>query len=159
MVSIKWCCKQREGIELIEPNDNLAKSYIRMAEDSIETMNREKKYNSIFAISACYYSMYYSVYSILMKIGVKCKIHQCTLELMKFILPDFFSDKDIKLIKKAFDLRNISQYYVNKIILKEDTEFIIENAQLFLDKSKDILSRLTEKEIFEMRNKIKNLQN
>ena len=158
MVSIKWCCKQREGIELIESNDNLAKSYIKMAEDSIETMNREKKYNSIFAISACYYSMYYSVYSILMKIGIKCKIHQCTLELMKFILSDFFSNKDIKLIKKAFDLRNISQYYVNKIILKEDTEFIMKNVQLFLDKSKDILSRLTEKEIFGMRNKIREVK-
>jgi len=25
MVSLKWCCKQKEGIKLVEPNDNLAK--------------------------------------------------------------------------------------------------------------------------------------
>jgi len=80
MASIKWCCKQKDGIRLIEPNDNLAESYMKMAEEAPGTMNREKNYNLNFAISACYYSMYYSLYSILMKIGVKCEIHSCTLE-------------------------------------------------------------------------------
>ena len=47
MASLKWCCKQKDGIKLVEPNDNLAKGYLKMAEKSLGTMSREKKYNSI----------------------------------------------------------------------------------------------------------------
>ncbi len=102
MENINWCFNKKEGIRLIEPNDNLALSYMKMAEDALGTMNREKNFNMTFAISACYYSMYYSLYSVLMKIGFKCEIHSCTLEFMKIFLSDFYSEKDIKIIKKAF---------------------------------------------------------
>jgi len=43
MVSLKWCCGQKDGIKLIEPNDNLAHGYLKMAEDSLGTMNRERE--------------------------------------------------------------------------------------------------------------------
>ncbi len=80
MVRLKWCCQQKNGIELIEPNENLTKGYLEMANNSIGTMNRERKYNLMFSISACYYSMYYSLYAVLMRIGIKCEIHSCTIE-------------------------------------------------------------------------------
>src|SRR3989344_371864 len=102
MVNIKWCCNQKDGIKLIEPNDNLAQSYLSMAENALGTMNREKKYNLTFAISACYYSMYYSLYAILMKLGVKCEIHSCTLEIMKELLIGFYTQENMKTISKAF---------------------------------------------------------
>ena len=136
MVSLKWCYKQKDGIKIIEPNDNLAHGYLKMAENSLGTMNRERKYNLIFAISACYYSMYYSLYAVCMKIGIKCEIHSCTIEFMKQALIGFYSADDLKTIKKAFDARNIAQYYVDKIVLKEDSDYIMEKVPLFLDKSK-----------------------
>src|SRR4030042_4863469 len=110
-VNLKWCCNKKEGIKLIEQNDNLSIGYIKMAENAIGTMNREKSLNMQFAISACYYSMYYSLYSILMKIGVKCEIHACTLEFMKKFLLNFYSKEDYKITSKAFDVRNATQYY------------------------------------------------
>ena len=61
MVSLKWCYNQKDGIKLIEPNDNLARAYMKMAEDSLGTMNRERNPNLRFAISVCYYSIYYSL--------------------------------------------------------------------------------------------------
>jgi uncharacterized protein (UPF0332 family) len=154
VTTLKWCCGKKEGIRLIEPNDNLSTGYIQMAENAIGTMNREKGLNMQFAISACYYSMYYSLYSILMKIGVKCEIHACTLEFMKKLLLGLYSDEDCKLINKAFDARNASQYYVDKIVAKEDTEFIFSNAQYFLSKSKEILLKINEKDILEIRKEI-----
>ena len=45
MVSLKWCCKQKDGIKLIEPSDNLSLSYMQMADNALGTMNRERKYN------------------------------------------------------------------------------------------------------------------
>ena len=151
MVSIKWCCKQKDGIRLIEQNENLVRSYLTMAENALGTMNREKNYNLTFAISACYYSMYYSLYAILMKIGVKCEIHSCTLEFMKFSLSNFYSKEDVKTINKAFDLRNLAQYYVDKVINKEDSDFIITQVPFFFNKSKEILSRMNENDINRIR--------
>src|SRR3989338_9943740 len=151
MVSLRWCCKQKDGLKLIEPSDNLSISYMKMAENALGTMNRERNYNLTFAISACYYSMYYSLYGILMKLGVKCEIHSCTLEFMKFALFDFYSNEDIKLINKAFDLRNLAQYYVDKVIDKKDSDFIMKQAPLFLNKSKETLSKINEKEVERLR--------
>src|SRR3989344_4320878 len=102
MVNLKWCCKQRDGIKLIEKNENLSISYMKMAENALGTMNRERKYNLTFAISACYYSMYYSLYSVLMKMGIKCEIHSCTLEIMKKLLIGFYTQENMKTISKAF---------------------------------------------------------
>lgn len=158
-ISIKWCCKNKDGIRLIEPNDNLALGYIEMAEAAIGTMNREKKFNMQFAISACYYSMYYSLYALLMKIGIKCEIHMCTLEFMKVFLADYYSAEDFKLISKAFNTRNTSQYYVDKIVAKEDIDFIISNAPYFLSKSKDILAKINERNIIGIRKEIDKMIN
>ena len=155
MVSLKWCCRQKDGIKLIDVNDNLAKGYLKMAENSLGTMNRERKYNLTFAISACYYSMYYSLYAVYMKLGIKCEIHSCTIEFMKKALTRYYSKEDIKVIKKAFDARNIAQYYIGKIVLKEDSNYIMEKAPLFLNKSKEILAKINERDVKEIREKIK----
>ncbi|MFH1592227.1 MAG: HEPN domain-containing protein [Candidatus Woesearchaeota archaeon] len=147
MVSINWCCKQKGGIKVIEASDNLAESYIKMAEDALGTMNREKEYNIIFAISACYYSMYYSLYAVLRKIGIKCEIHSCSIEFMEKFLDDFYNKNDINLTKKAFDARNISQYYAEKVVGKKDSELIIGKAPFFVSKSKEILAKLNQEDI------------
>ena len=155
MVSLKWCCKQKDGIKLIETNDNLTRGYLKMAENSLGTMNRERKYNLMFAISACYYSMYYSLYAICMKIGIKCEIHSCAIEFMKGVLTEFYSKEDMKIIKKAFDARNIAQYYVDEIVSKEDSDYIMEKAPLFFNKSKEILAKINEEDVKEIREKIR----
>ena len=157
MASLKWCCRQKDGIKFIEPNDNLARGYLKMAEDSLGTMNRERNKSIRWAISSCYYSMYYSLYSVFMKIGIKCEIHSCTLEFMKIFLNDFYSKEDMKIIKMAFDSRNIVQYYVDGIVSTEDSEHIMKNAPLFFNKSREILAKINEKSVKEIKEKFKSI--
>jgi len=157
MVSLKWCCKQKDGIKLIEPSDNLSLSYMQMADNALGTMNRERKYNLTFAISAGYYSMYYSLYSVLMKLGVKCEIHSCTLEFMKVLLSEFYTKEDFKIISKAFDLRNIAQYYVDKVIDTKESDMIMSKAPLFVNTSKDVLSKINESDVKKIRGSLKGL--
>ena len=157
MVSLKWCCKQKDGIKLIEPSDNLSLSYMQMADNALGTMNRERKYNLTFAISAGYYSMYYSLYSVLMKLGVKCEIHSCTLEFMKVLLSEFYTKEDFKIISKAFDLRNIAQYYVDKVIDTKESDMIMSKAPLFVNTSKDVLSKINESDVKKIRDSLKGL--
>lgn len=156
MVNINWCCKQKYGIKLIEPNDNLGDGYIKMAEDALGTMNREKNYSLRFSVSACYYSMYYSLYAVLMKIGIKCEIHSCTIKFMEKFLSEFYSKDDVNLINKAFDCRNTIQYYVDKVFDKSDVDMIIKEAPFFHSKCKDIVGKINESQISEIRNKLGN---
>ena len=159
MADISWCCRQKDGIKLAEPNDNLVKGYLRMAEDALGTMNREKDYSLRFSISACYYSMYYSLYAILMRIGIKCEIHSCTLKFMEEFLSEFYSKEDIELINKAFDCRNTIQYYVDRVVKKADSDFIILKAPFFHSKSKEILAKLNENQIRKIREGISRIIN
>ena len=154
---MKWCCNQAKGIKLIEPNLNISQSYIQLAESSIGTMNRERKMNIVFSISAGYYSMYYSLYAILTAIGIKCEIHQCTLKFMEEFLSDFYNKEDINAIYDAFKLRNTAQYYVDKILDEKDINKMIKNAPEFVAKSKNILSSINEKMIKDIRNRFKAL--
>ena len=158
MVNLKWSFNQKDGIKLVEPNNNLAQGYLKMSEDSLGTMNRERQYNLRSAISACYYSMYYSLYAVCMKLGVKCEIHNCTIEFIKHFLNNFYSQEDLNIIKKAFDARIIAQYYVDKVVAKEDIDFISTKAPLFLNKTREILSKINEDNIKKIREKVEEIK-
>ena len=155
MVTIKWCFKQKKGFELVEPNENMSKGYMKLADSSLGTMNRERGKNDVFSISAGYYAMYYSLYSILISTGIKCEIHQCSIKLMQELLSEFYSKQNVEDIYFAFKLRNNVQYYVDKILKKEDIDRLILDAPEFVVKSKNILNKLNEDKIKEMRIKLK----
>lgn len=150
MVSVKWCSKQDKGIKLVEPNDNLAESYLKMAENALGTMNREKKYNLVFAVSAGYYAMYYSLYSVLRKIGIKCEIHACSIKFMEAFLLKFYTKDEVELIRKAFDARNTIQYYADRVVDKKDIEEVMSKAPDFVGKSREIIIKLNENNIKEI---------
>ncbi len=154
-VTLRWCCTNENGLKLDTPSENLAQGYLTLAENALGTMNRERNYNRQFAISACYYSMYYALYAILMKLGIKCEIHSCTLEFMKKLLKDFYAPEDMQAIKKAFDCRETAQYYVDRIVTKEDEMYIMAQAPLFITKSKEILAKLNENDIQKIRDELK----
>ena len=64
-------CK-KEGLSLIEPNSDLANGYIKKAEEALESM----RMNIIkdWEISTAYYTIYFSLYAVLIKLGLKCEI-------------------------------------------------------------------------------------
>src|SRR3989344_9382703 len=153
MTTIDWCKKQKNGIELIEPNDDLAKAYIKKAEDSLSA-SLVLSNNKDWKISSLYYTMYFSVYSILMKIGIKCGIHSCTIAFAENFLKEYLNKEDIHLLKNSMKARIDTQYYTDKNISDSLYNQMISNAPILLAKCKDILNKLTEKNITEIRNKI-----
>ena len=82
MDKIKWCCKQKTGIRLVEPNDRLANKYIEDEDsDFLQMKKASGKWREIMA----YYACYEALYAILQKYGIKCEIHDRSIELIKFI--------------------------------------------------------------------------
>src|SRR3989344_7937979 len=114
MNKISWCKNQKSGIKLIEPNDNLSEEYYQNAEESLKVLRsiNETKSNMWLATTK-YYIEYFAVYSILMKIGIKCEIHDCTIALVTLleeerIIPEGFAD----ILSADKELRIDNQYYL-----------------------------------------------
>jgi|TARA_Y100000034_G_scaffold111561_1_gene144728 uncharacterized protein (UPF0332 family) len=144
MDKIDWCLKQKSGIKLIEPNNNLCEEYFKSAEENLDAMLKlTGKWKSITA----YYACYEAIYAILQKIGIKCDIHECTLELLNLIenineeLKNFILD----LKKERIDI----QYY-----LKEPKKLDEDKVKEFVLSCKAASSLLTENQINEVRNKL-----
>ncbi|MBI2103047.1 hypothetical protein HYT55_04360 [Candidatus Woesearchaeota archaeon] len=149
MDKIKWCVGKKEGLSLIEPNKNLAEAYTTKAEEALESM----RVNVIkdWKISTAYYTLYFSLYSVLTKIGLKCEIHSCTLAFARRFLREFLSEEDSDFLEDSLKARIDSQYYIDRTVPDEQYHQMIKKAPLFLVKCKSILIKLNEKKINEIR--------
>jgi len=158
MDKIKWCLKQRNGLELIEPNEELTKAYVKKAENSLRAAAMLKD-NKDWEISSSYYTLYFSLYAILSKIGIKSEIHSCTISFMKNFLNNYFTEKEIELIEESQKARIDAQYYSNRNISDELYKKIENNTALFLARCKEILNELNEDSIQKIRNNLGNVKN
>jgi len=121
-MKIEWCLNQKKGIKLIELNENLSKSYMVDADNSLLNLPKVK---GRWKLIIGYYSCYNALYSILMKAGIKSEIHDCTINLIKFI--DGFSVDDYKFMKNLKQNRIDSQYYLKEgeVDLKKVKDFVL----------------------------------
>ncbi|MHA2033551.1 MAG: hypothetical protein ACW99Q_29640 [Candidatus Kariarchaeaceae archaeon] len=117
---------------MILPNENLSKAYVTKAKEAAEVMRTLEEKSPSWAMSACYYSMYYSLYAI--------------------------DESDVKVLERAFEARIDHQYYVRKIPKAEKLDELFESAILFYEKSQDSLSKIDEKFINSVRKKIHSLK-
>jgi len=140
---IEWCCLKKDGIRIVDKNERVAKEYLASAEvDLLEMKKSSLKWKNIQA----YYACYNSFYSLLVKIGVKCEIHDCSLELLDFF---GFIEEDKELIKSLKKLRTNVQYY-----LKEPEEIDERSVAGFILKCKHVFGSLSFDEIKEIQQKI-----
>lgn len=154
MVSIKWCLKARNGIQFVQPNKNMSDSYLKMAEESLNVINKVKNYSKIWLATTCYYTLYYCLYSVMIRMGVKCEIHSCSIELMKRFLFALYDKAEIELIEDAFEIRQDVQYYPDRLLNVERLNSIANDVSDFIIKTKEIILKLNEKEIQSIRHKV-----
>lgn len=134
---ILWCLQQKQGIGLVEPNDNLSEQYFREAKETLQEISGHgTKWDVIMA----YYACYNALYALLMKAGIKCEIHDCTINVMKFI--DGFDAADYMFLTKLKDQRIQAQYYLKKEKLEnlpEAKKFVMKCQVLSEELKVDIL--------------------
>ena len=150
MDKLNWCKKQKTGIKIIDPNDVLCEEYLKKSENALRAV-KSLQDNVEWQISSAHYAMYFSLYAILMKAGIKCEIHSCTLEIMKKVLNSYFSQQDLYLLEKSLTARVDMQYYTDRVVDSKIRELMIQNASLFHLKCKEILSKIGSKDIENIR--------
>ncbi|OGZ66606.1 MAG: hypothetical protein A2822_03215 [Candidatus Staskawiczbacteria bacterium RIFCSPHIGHO2_01_FULL_41_41] len=154
---VSWCFKQKRGIKLEEPNNNLCNVYIKKAKSSLNMLESATEKDEIDWISTtAYYARYFAFYALLQKCGIKSEIHDCTISLMHFLFVDenlieqhFYNE-----LQLAKELRVDTQYYVTEEIdlskLKKDSE----TARSFVLGMEEVIENITEKQISIIRNKL-----
>lgn len=157
MEKIRWCLKIKNGIELVELNDNLSKVYLKKSEDALKAAAALDG-NIDWEISSSYYAMYFALYAILMRIGVKCEIHSCTIEFMGRFLSDYFDAEDRKLLKDSMRMRIDAQYYADRDISEDESRKMISEAPQFMVLCREVLFRIKEIDIEDIRKKIEDMQ-
>src|SRR3989344_9337736 len=106
---LKWCFKIKDGLKVVEPNERLSKSYLEQARLSLLKAERDLDENDlIWATVALYYADYYSLYSFLQRIGIKCENHSCSIIAVAFLLGE---DK-IGIINQHKEKRIDALYYI-----------------------------------------------
>ena len=150
MVSIEWCLHQRNGLEMVEPNENTSSSYLKMAEESISMLGRVEG-SRIWTATMTYYIFYYSLYAMMLRIGIKCEIHLCSIQFMKSFLMAFYDPQDIDMLEKSFKARIDLQYYADRAVEEKILQKTRRYCKDFYIKTKDTVSRISEAKINEVR--------
>jgi len=156
---ISWCWKQKRGIKLEEPNNNLCKAYVEKAKSALNMLDSAIEKEEIdWIATTAYYSRYFVLYALLQKCGIKSEIHDCTISLMHFLLveEDIVEERFYTELLLAKDLRVDTQYYVTEQIDKEKLKTDSATARNFFLKMEEIIENTTETQINKIRQKLTN---
>ena len=140
---LSWCFRLKDGLKIVDPNERLSKSYLEQAKSSL--LRAEKDLDDkdfLWATVAIYYTKYYSLYSFLQRIGVKCENHACSILATTLLLGE---DKT-KTINQHKGKRIDAQYYM-KVDQENKIREMLQEAKLFVSMFDEIVSKLTENEI------------
>ena len=151
MDKLDWCFKVKAGLKKIEPNKEIALSYLEEAEKSLSKIKRcidEKDY--LWASVRIYYCAYYSLYGFLQMVGFKSENHDCSIE-----LADKLIGKNIKEKMESFKKCRIDAQYYLKVGQKENLSKIYLEVKDFYLEFKNLVSNLTDDEITKITNKLK----
>ena len=123
----------------------------------VEVMRALQDKSTAWAASACYYSMYYSLYAVLMRMGIKSEIHSCSMLAMNYLLGEHYSKEDGILLERAFEARIENQYYVIDIPQAQKLDALFDGAVVFYEKSQGVLMKINEQDIETVRDIVRRL--
>ncbi len=136
---LKWYCRQSAGLKIDKPNDNLAKEYLQSAEETLSVLQDIQGKSNMWLATTKYYCEYFSIYALLQKIGIKCEIHDCTIEIAKLL-------EEIKIIPEGYSKK-----------LEDDKELRIDNQYYLKNRLVDVNSRELSEFILTIKNKINSI--
>mgnify|MGYP001567023751 CR=1 FL=1 len=148
MARLEWCIRKK-AYEFIEPNPNLTEAYFKKAEEALKSI----RVNTVkdWQIAIAYYTIYFSLYALLMRIGVKCEVHACTLAFIRSFLSEYFSNEDCTFFEQSLQARVDAQYYVDRTVPDEQYQLMLKKAPDVLVQCKDIVQHITQKKVYQLR--------
>jgi uncharacterized protein (UPF0332 family) len=146
---LSWCIGVKNGVTLVEPSVNLSRVYVVKAEEALDAMESVRPRNWKF--STGYYALYFALYSVMMRVGIRSEIHTCSIEVMRSVLSSYFNAKDVSMVERAQKARVEAQYYSSHEIPDPFLEELCRFCPRFVVHCKRIGEQLTESDILSLR--------
>jgi len=109
--------------------------------------------------TTAYYARYFALYALLMKIGVKSEIHDCTINIAKLLAKNkILNPHLINDITKAKQTRIDTQYYVARELNQTDIKNNVEAARKFVLELEQTIENITPEQIKNIRAQLKKAQ-
>ncbi|MBN1896157.1 MAG: HEPN domain-containing protein [Candidatus Aenigmarchaeota archaeon] len=145
---------KKEGkLEMVEPSDNVMKSYLAKSGSNTESANILLRSGHLEeSVVMAYYSMYHAASAILFGTGIKCENHAAVIIILKEVYGIDNSD-----ISYAKNERIDKQYYVDFEITREEVKSLIRRAERFNSMLMDFASRKTNSRIGEWRKRLEEI--
>lgn len=152
--------KEKEKLKLVDPSEEISKSYLIKSEKCIKVARlayTAKIYEN--AISEAYYSIYNSVLSLFYWCGIKCENHSAAVILIKklFKLTELYN-----IFSKFKKDRIDNQYYIpieeTEPISGDECDKKIKTAQEFNFKLRAYIKTITNQKITNIRNNFRDLK-
>jgi uncharacterized protein (UPF0332 family) len=106
--------------------------------------------------TTAYYARYFALYALLMKLGIKSEIHDCTINVAKLLSKNrILNPRLIDDITKAKQTRIDTQYYVEKELSQTDIKNNMEAARKFVLEIEQTIENITPEQIKEIRAQLK----
>lgn len=106
-------------------------------------------------MTTAYYARYFALYALLMKLGVKCEIHDCTLSVGRLLAEEGVLEaglvEDLALAKQS---RIDSQYYVVAELSSKAVNLNVEGARKFVLEVKKDIENLSDEQITKIRSQL-----
>jgi len=110
-------------------------------------------------LTTAYYARYFALYALLMKLGIKSEIHDCSIATArllaknKIITPNLVTD-----IAQAKQTRIDTQYYVTKELRQEEIRRNVESARKFVLEIQKAIEEVSAEQTDNIRNKLRNIR-
>jgi len=110
-------------------------------------------------LTTAYYARYFALYALLMKLGIKSEIHDCSIATArllaknKIITPNLVTD-----IAQAKQTRIDTQYYVTKELRQEEIRRSVESARKFVLEIQKAIEEVSAEQTDNIRNKLRNIR-
>tara|TARA_Y100000310_G_C20660800_1_gene804640 strand:- start:501 stop:1004 length:504 start_codon:yes stop_codon:yes gene_type:complete len=154
---IQWCLKQKRGIRVTKPNQNLSEVYIKKSKSAIHMLDSAIEKGEVdWIVTTAYYARYFAFYALLQLCGIKSEIHECTISLMKSVFVDgnILNKNFYREFQRSKDLRIEMQYYVTRTLDLKKLTKTANTAKVFLLVIKEVIERMDKKQMKIIRNKL-----
>jgi len=109
--------------------------------------------------TTAYYARYFALYALLMKIGTKSEIHDCSIAIARLLAENEILNEDlVNDISNSKQIRIDTQYYVERELNKASIKRNAENARKFVLRIEKVIENLTPSQIETIRKHIRNLR-
>jgi uncharacterized protein (UPF0332 family) len=154
---ILWCLKQKRGITLGIPNDNLCRAYFKKAKSALNMLSSAVQKDEVdWIASTAYYARYFALYALLKKCGITSEIHECTIVLLRlFVKEGIVKESFYKELQAAKQLRIDMQYYVVGELDVQKLEMDAQTAGMFVLEMERVIDGMTKQQIKQVRDKLR----